>query len=174
MQSLSPLGHQFKPTLGWVVNRRQIPSPVKCQSIQSRCQNSFWAGVGKCSPVSLMIFLGLMYPPPWSAHLVSLGVRPSLLEGGWGTLLTSFHPFQLESPQVPQRSYPRDLGIAMGFSNTSVMPPPKKTGIMVSSLSHFHNSSSLIGSFPWVPHGKQTDQSGNWNYQALPLLTWVA
>ncbi|RLW06845.1 hypothetical protein DV515_00004214 [Chloebia gouldiae] len=42
---------------------------------------------------------------------------------------------ELESPQVPQRSYPRDPGIAMGFSNTSVMSPPKRTEIMTHFLS---------------------------------------
>lgn len=101
-----------------------------------------------------------MHPPPWRAHLVSLGLRSSLPEGGWGTLLAPFPPFQLESPQVPQRSYPGDSGIATGFSNTSVNASDKKTQIMGSSPSHFHvhNSSSWMGSFTWASHGKQIKQ----------------
>lgn len=73
-----------------------------CQSIQSRCQNSFWAGVGKGFPMSSMFPLGLMHPLPWRTHLLSLGLSSSLLERGWETLLAAFPPFQLEPPQVPQ------------------------------------------------------------------------
>lgn len=109
-----------------------------------------------------------MHPPHWRTHLLSLGLSSSLLERGWETLLAAFPPFQLEPPQVPQRTQ----GVFQPFCNA----PPKKTRIVVSSLCHFHvhNSSSLMGSFTWAPHGKQMDQTGNWNYQALTMLAWAA